>query len=195
MNITHKAFPFEIKAADSEGIIEAIVSVTNNVDRVGDRVMPGFFEKSLRNKLPRGVWAHRWDEPIAKTLVAEEWRAGDPRLPQGIRELGGYYVKAKLILGVQRGKEAYELLKAGAIDEFSIGFAVSKYQVRTRNEKEGQGYDLIEGEWHEWSPVLIGANPATELISVKSASPLSLNQARSDYARHQRIMAEIALLL
>jgi HK97 family phage prohead protease len=192
MSMTRKAFPFEIKANDSEGVIEAIVSVTNNVDRVGDRIMPGFFEKSLRNKLPRGVWAHRWDEPIAKTLAAEEWRAGDPRLPQAIRQLGGYYVKAQLILGVQRGKEAYELLKAGAIDEFSIGFTTTKYRLR---EKQGEGFDLIEGEWFEWSPVLVGANPATTIISVKSDSPLALDQARSDYARHQALLAEIELLL
>jgi Escherichia/Staphylococcus phage prohead protease len=191
MELIKKAFPFELKAADDHGIVEAIVSVTNNVDRVGDRIMPGFFEKSLRKKLPRAVWAHRWDEPIGKTLVAEEWRAGDPRLPEQLRSLGGYYVKGQLILETQRGREAYALLKAGAIDEFSIGFSITA----DRYDREKKTRELLEGEWFEWSPVLVGANPATTIISVKSDSPLALDQARSDYARHQALLAEIELLL
>jgi HK97 family phage prohead protease len=192
MKIDHKGFPFVVtKSDDGEGIIEAIVSVTNNVDRGGDRVMPGFFQKSLQKKLPAIVWSHDWTRPIGKTLVAEEWRAGDSRLPANIRHFGGYYVKGQLVLGVQAGKEAYELLKVGAIDEFSIGFLTTESQFNSTTKTR----DLIEGEWVEWSPVLRGMNPETQVIRVKSErDALALAQFESDYAAHMLAMAELAQL-
>jgi Escherichia/Staphylococcus phage prohead protease len=194
MKIDHKGFAFEIKADDGEGILEAIVSVVGNVDRMGDRVMPGFFAKSLQTKLPRAVWAHDMSKPIAKTLAAQELRAGDPRLPEKLRTagFGGYYVKARFVLGTQTGREAYELVRAGAIDEFSIGFITKK----SRWNEATKTHDLIEGEWLEWSPVIAGMNTETAVISVKSDhDSLALDQARSDYARHQALLAEIELLL
>ncbi len=166
-NIVHKSFPVASLKMNEEGIIEAIVSVTANKDRGGERVMPGFFAKSLEGKLPRGVWCHDWTKPIAKTLVAEEWVAGDSRLPTELRDFGGYYIKGQFNLETQRGREAYSDLKFGTIDEFSIGFAVSKSQ---RNPAT-KTLDLIEGEWFEWSPVLVGMNPATALLTIKSAEP------------------------
>lgn len=165
-DLIHKSYPVtNLKLDDAQGVIEAIVSVTNNKDRGGERVMPGFFAKSLQSKMPRGVWCHDWTKPIAKTLVAEEWPAGDMRLPTALRDFGGYYIKGQFNLETQRGKEAYSDLKFGTIDEFSIGFKVNSEnynaQLKTR--------DLIEGEWFEWSPVLVGMNPATAMLSIKSA--------------------------
>jgi Escherichia/Staphylococcus phage prohead protease len=190
--IDTKDFPLTIKAADDQqGVIEAIVSVTGNVDRGGDRVMPGFFAKSLRKKLPAGVWSHDWTKPIAKTLSAEEWRAGDPRLPDSIRGYGAYVVKAQFVLGVQAGREAYELIKARVIDEFSIGFVTVKHEFN----QSTQTRDLLEGEWFEWSPVLRGMNPETQVIRVKSEQDkLALAQFESDYAKHMLAMAELAQL-
>lgn len=166
MNIERKSYPIsEIKADDQTGVIEAIVSVFNNKDSGNEIVRPGFFTKSIQRKLPKGVWAHDWKMPIAKTLEAKELLPGDPLLPDNLKLLGGTYIKAQFNQGTQRGREAYSDVKFGTIDEFSIGYKVTK---EGRDEKTG-ARELLEGDWKEWSPVLVGMNDQTALLSVKSA--------------------------
>jgi len=140
----------ESKADGEKGVVEAYVSIFDNVDLVGDVIVKGAFAESLAKKLPVGVWSHNWDEPIAKTLEARE----DDK---------GLYIKGKFIEGVQRAEEAYKLLKEGVITEFSIGFRVLD------DEWREDGVRVIKkAKLYEWSPVLAGANPDTEVISVKS---------------------------
>ena len=61
-------------------------------------------------RIPRQLLsAHKTDEPIGIfENVAEDEK--------------GLYVKGKLAMGTQRGRETYELLKLGALDGMSIGF-------------------------------------------------------------------------
>jgi HK97 family phage prohead protease len=164
--IERKSFTTQTEARD-EGVVEAIVSVFSNVDRQQERIRPGFFKASLARKLPKGVWSHQWDTPIAKTLEARELEPGDPLLPSPIAHLGGLYVKAHFNLETTAGREAYSNIKFGIIDEFSIGYAVTEDNF---DEKAGVR-ELLAGELYEWSPVLVGANPATQLLSVKSDAP------------------------
>ena len=44
------------------------MSITGVKDNVGDVIMPGAYEKSLKVRKPKGVWHHSWTDPIAKTL-------------------------------------------------------------------------------------------------------------------------------
>lgn len=164
MNIERKSYPITVKAADETGVIEAIVSVFNNVDAGKEIVREGFFQKSIEQKLPKGVWAHDWKQPIAKTLEAKELHPGDPMLPDSLKELGGTYIKGQFNLDTQRGREAYSDIKFGIIDEFSIGYKV----VKEGKDKDTGARELIEGEWKEWSPVLVGMNDQTRLISIKA---------------------------
>jgi HK97 family phage prohead protease len=167
MKHLRKAFQLHaFKALDEDqGIAEMYVSVFNNVDYAKERVLPGAFKKSLQQKLPKGVWAHDWSIPVAKTLEAEEILPGDSRLPTELKKLGGLYVKGQFNLETQRGREAFSDLKFGSIDEFSFGYLVvdSAYNGKDRCT------DLKELEMFEWSPVLVGCNPATQLVGVKSA--------------------------
>src|SRR5687768_7585432 len=72
-----------------KGEYEAIVSVFNNVDRYGEKVLEGAFEEDLANWAAKGdpipsIWSHQWDNPLAhlgKVLAIEELKAGDDRLP------------------------------------------------------------------------------------------------------------------
>ncbi len=138
------------EAGDQKGVIEAYVSIFGNVDLVGDVIEKGAFAESLAKKLPKGVWAHNWDEPIALTLEARE-------------DSKGLYIRGQFIEGVQKADEAYKLIKAGVIDEFSIGFRVLD------DEWREDGVRVIKkAKLYEWSPVLAGANPDTELVSIKS---------------------------
>ena len=161
-----KSFPTaDVKVADGDlGILEAIVSVFSNVDSDQERVMPGFFADSLARKLPKGVWSHNWDLPVAKTLEARELSPGDPLLPESIRLLGGLYIKGQFNMETQRGREAFSDIKFGIIDEYSIGYKVDKDSYDNNTHVR----DLLKGTLFEWSPVLVGANSATATISAKS---------------------------
>lgn len=166
MSIERKSYSVaDLKVVDDQpGIIEAIVSVFSNVDHGNEKVMPGFFSKSIEKKLPKGVWAHDWKQPIAKTLEAKELLPGDPMLPASLQMLGGAYIKGQFNLDTQRGREAYSDIKFGIVDEFSIGYSVLK----DGKDKESGARELIEGDWKEWSPVLVGMNDQTALLSIKT---------------------------
>lgn len=139
----------EEKADSDQGIIEAYVSIFDNIDLVGDIIRRGAFVESLRKKLPKGVWMHNWEEPVAKTLVAEE----DDK---------GLFIRAQFNLETQRGRESFSDIKFGIIDEFSIGFKILDYEW-----DENDNRIIKKVRLYEWSPVLAGANPDTELINVK----------------------------
>jgi hypothetical protein len=139
----------EQKEDKDQGIIEAYVSIFDNVDLVGDIIRRGAFIESLRKKLPKGVWMHNWEEPIAKTLKGEE----DDK---------GLFIRAQFNLETQRGRESFSDIKFGIIDEFSIGFKILDYEW-----DENDNRIIKKVRLYEWSPVLAGANPDTQLINVK----------------------------
>lgn len=157
-----KSFPAQFVSADDTGHIEAFVSVFGVIDSYNEIVEVGAFAKSLERKLPVGVWMHDWTKPIAKTLEAKEVLPGDESLPDSIREYGGLFVKAQFNLATERGKDAYADIAFGLIDEFSIGYS----ELKARDEDSGVRH-LLELDLHEWSPVVRGANPMTQLVSVK----------------------------
>jgi HK97 family phage prohead protease len=168
MSIQTKTFKVASLTTEPEaGIIEAIVSVFNNVDRTKDVIRQGFFQKSLERKLPKGVWMHDWKQPVSKTLEARELGPGDEMLPNELKDLGGLYIKGQFNLETQRGREAYSDVKFGLVDEFSIGYNTTKEK---KDHKSGIN-ELLEGEFYEWSPVLVGANKQTQLLSVKGENP------------------------
>lgn len=144
-----------VKVVDEQqGIIEAYVSIFGNVDSYGDIVVKGAFADSLAKYFPRypkGVWAHDWTQPIAKTLEAKE----DER---------GLYIKAQLLLDIQKAKEAYVLIKEGVVTDFSFGYEVEDFQM---DFEQGIRY-LKKLTIYEWSPVLVGANSSATLVGVKN---------------------------
>jgi HK97 family phage prohead protease len=162
--ISYKQLPaYGFKVLDEEkGIVEAFVAVFDNVDQANERIKFGAFKASLEQKLPKAAWGHDWKQPIGKTLEAREVPAGDPSLPPSIKHLGGLYIKGQLNLGTQRGREAYSDLTFGSVDEFSIGYGTQE----SASAKDG-ATDLITLKLFEWSPVLVGCNEATSLVSIK----------------------------
>jgi len=138
----------------SEGKFEAYVSIFNNVDYADEVIVKGAFAESLQRKLPKIAWSHNWEEIIGTVESATE----DER---------GLKIVGQLVLSVQKAKEAYDLMKAGAIDEFSIGYGVlsARYE-----EREGKSIRILEKlDLYEVSPVLVGCNNQTELLDIKSA--------------------------
>jgi len=159
-----KTFPantIEVKAASSEaphGEFTAIVSVFGNTDLVGDRVMPGAFEKSLAAYKAGGrtlpiVWSHDWGNAesfIGKALSVEETE-------------DGLLVRAAFF-DTPRAQTVRTLLAERVVNEFSFAYDVIEEQ------KGGDGVnELLELSILEAGPTLKGANPATQLIAAKAA--------------------------
>lgn len=184
-NIQHKALPvtgFKVLSED-EGIVETIVSVTGIVDAVNDIIEPGAYAKTLAQRLPKGVWSHDWDTPIARTLSAEELLPGDSRLPKQTkdgkpwpREAGAVMVTAQFNLETQRGREAYSDVKFfGDGQEWSIGYNVPRGGANVESKTGIRRINTLD--WYEYSPVLFGAMPEAVTRSVKSKARAWLDEA------------------
>ncbi|MFI0847881.1 HK97 family phage prohead protease [Mesorhizobium sp. IMUNJ 23232] len=111
MSDTGTHVSLDIKAVDDDGTFSGYAS-TYAVDQGRDAVVPGAFAKSLATR------------PAGRLKML---RDHDPRQLIGTwidaKEDGtGLWVKGKLLLDVAAAREAYTLLKAGALDGLSIGF-------------------------------------------------------------------------
>lgn len=93
----------------------------------------------------------------------------DPTMPVGVwlslkEDQNGLAVEGKLALGTQKGKEAYELLKLGALTGLSIGYRVVSSQIDTKRKARV----LTDVELFEISLVTFPANDAARVSGVKS---------------------------
>jgi HK97 family phage prohead protease len=182
VELESKQATVEAKAVnDAEGIVEAVVSVTNIVDNVKDVIVPGAYDDTLVKRVPKGVWSHDTTVPVARTVKAEELRPGDDRLPDHLlaQDAGGVLVKMQFNLNTTRGRDAYEDIKFfGGEQEWSIGYSVPE---GGSEMKEDTGIRHIKRlEWYEYSPVLFGAAPGTKTVSVKEES-LSTENTEEDF--------------
>lgn len=134
-----RSFSDELKL-DEGAVIAGYASVFGIADQGGDVVQRGAYGASLARLAldGRGVkmlWQHDPGKPIG---VWDE-----------VREDGrGLFVKGRLLLDVQAGREAHALLQAGAIDGLSIGYRT------VRSEKSGAGQRLLH-EIELWEVSLV----------------------------------------
>lgn len=186
-----KNFDAHVKAADGDsGEFEAIVSVFNNVDSVGDVVMPGAFADTLKSWADSGatipvIWSHQWADPdshIGEVLEAKELLPGDPLLPAHLSALGGLWVRGALD-GDAKAQKVRRLLKGHRVKNFSFAYDVLD---GAPAERGGQPvYELRKLGLLEVGPTLIGANRETELIGAKADHVLSATVARLEAAIEQ----------
>lgn len=139
---------------------EAIVSAFGNVDLVGDRVVKGAFEANLKELREAGdpipvIWSHEWGNPNAHIGWADPKETVE--VDAGLKVIG--YIDDKPF-----ANQVYDLLKDRRVKEFSFAYDV----VREKRAKDGAN-ELLELRILEVGPTLKGANPATQLLGVKSA--------------------------
>ena len=155
----HLTVELDVKTAtlSEDGTFSGYGSVFGEIDSYKEIVAKGAFAKSLRKwkakgKLPRLLWQHRSDKPIGVwTSMAEDDH--------------GLKVTGQLSLDTDQGKEAYALLKMGAIDGLSIGYVATEW---TENTKTGV-ITLVEIDLWEVSLVTFPAGPSARVDGVKSA--------------------------
>ena len=144
-----KSLALEVRAEGDEGVIEGYGSVFNNEDSYGDIVEAGSFMASLQKRMPKMLWQHRMDTPIGKWDEVKEDGAG-------------LRMKGRIAMGTTKGREAYELIKMGAMDGLSIGFRTIRDQV------EGNIRRLKEIDLYEVSLVTMPANGLATITGVKA---------------------------
>jgi len=146
-----------IKDMKESGEIEGYGSTFGGEpDSYGDVIAPGAYSDSLAahksaGTMPKMFWQHDSREPIGKWFEAKE-------------DSKGLFLRGKLNMGVQRAREAYELLKERDIDGLSIGYRIKEYSVDT----DTGVWTLEKIDLREVSIVSIGANDNATIASVKA---------------------------
>ena len=131
-------------------------NVKGNIDHARDRTLDGAYLNSIKNHkandtMPKMFWNHdRFSPPIGVWLDMEEDEKG--------------LFKRGRIIDTDRGIEVYKGLKSGAIDSFSIGYAVIQEKY---NSSLGCN-DLIELDIKESSPVNFACNEQAQIVDIKN---------------------------
>ena len=163
----NKSFTFQVKAIDDEkGLIEAYGSVFDNTDQGNDVVRPGAFKRTIQNSKSRVqsgksnflammLWQHNENQPIGGWTDLQE-------------DAHGLLCKGQIILNTQLGREAYELIKAKIVNEFSIGYDIPSGG--SYYDKSSGVRNLTELRLWEVSPVSFAMNTEALLVGVKDVS-------------------------
>jgi len=153
--------PIEIKEVTADGTFTGYGAIFGNLDSDRDVITAGAFTKTLKKRAPAKVkllWQHDPAQPIGVWDVMEE----DKR---------GLKVQGQLLIGqgVPKADEAYALLKAGALDAMSIGFAIPPGGADWDSAKGVR--TITEVDLWEISLVTFPANQRARVTRVKAAVP------------------------
>lgn len=131
MNLETKFHKFDWDKALSEtGLIEGYASLFDHPDQGRDVVQKGAYQDCLERLAERGI------------SVKMLWQH-DPAQPIGVwdeiyEDEIGLYVKGRILTEINAGKDAFTLIKAGAIDGLSIGYQTKK------SSKNNDGFRLLK---------------------------------------------------
>jgi HK97 family phage prohead protease len=151
-------------ATATEGRVTALVS-TYNVDKEGDRIMPGAFQSSIDRLEAIGgslpiLTSHDWVDPQA--IVGHA-------LPEDIVETkAGLVITFRLDLDSPAGAAVWKAIKNGSLREFSVGFRA--VDGATRKGSDG-AFEISDLDLVEVSVCHRGVNPDTRVLAVKADLP------------------------
>ncbi|MBS6031146.1 MAG: HK97 family phage prohead protease [Kocuria rhizophila] len=146
---------------DEDGTFEAVVSAFGNIDSYGDVMVKGAFERTLAEWRENGgeipfLWSHASNDPMSYVAGIHEAKETDE----------GLLVRGQFDLDTDQSRQAYKLLKSGRVREFSFGFIVRDAE---DGEKNGEHVRYVKDvDLLEASMTILGANPATRLVAIKS---------------------------
>ncbi len=155
MEVKHMSCALRVKAFGGDGVFSGYASVFGELDQQNEIVAAGAFARTLakwsrQGRTPALLWMHDPMQPIG--------------IWQSVREDGnGLLVEGRLALRTQKGAEAYELLKLGALTGLSIGYRVVKSQIDAKRKARV----LTEVDLFEISVVTFPANEAARVSEVK----------------------------
>lgn len=162
-----KALPvaFNAKSVRNDGSFEGYASTYGNIDAGYDVVMPGAFAKSLEER-PAGKVKMLWQHDPAQPIGVWTGMTEDSK---------GLFVKGRILREVQKGAEAYALMKEGVIDSMSIG-----YRTLESDYTAGGVRQLKELGLMEVSLVTFPMNDQATVTTVKDFNPRELERGLRD---------------
>ncbi len=181
MDLEHKFARFgDGLSVTDDAVIEGYASLFGQVDQGSDVVQRGAYRGSLDRLARAGqrvkmLWQHDPAQPIG---VWDEVREDDK----------GLWVKGRLLESTQKGREAAELIRAGAMDGLSIGYRTKRAVKNDRGQRV-----LTELELWEVSLVTFPMLPSAR-VAAKGRTPDAeealrciadvFNDARQELARN-----------
>lgn len=144
-----------LKSLTDTGRFSGYASVFDVKDRNGDIVRNGAFKEFITKiekgsmKMPRLLWQHDVNFPIGYIEVIRE-------------DNHGLYIEGVILRDLQKGDEAYRLIKSNAIDGFSIGYKVLE------SSKISGGKLLLKLDVLEISLVTLAANQQSVVKDIKT---------------------------
>lgn len=150
----HATFPLDIKSLTEAGQLEGLAAGYGNRDAHDETFAPGAFSKSIAATRAGGrrvamLLHHNPARPCGRWDTFAESKTG-------------LSASGALALEVDDGREAYALLKAGALAGLSVGFRTLAF------DKASDGSRIItEAELLEVSLVSTPSNPSTYISAVK----------------------------
>lgn len=176
---------------EGEGVVQAIVAVTGNVDDGGDIIEPGAF---VIDRHPKCVWSHDLNRLVGKVIKAEEWAPGDPRLPADLlnRKLGALVFDVQFDLADPESHSAYRKVIFHEDLGWSIGYSILAGGATT--DKEGRRHLTKIVVW-EASPTTFGMNREARTVAVKSLVQESVENLGLSEEKAQAVKDLIATLV
>ncbi len=147
----------EIKSINKFGKFCGYASVFNIVDSYNDIILPTAFKNTIKSKNINSdikmLWQHDQSKPIGYFEVIKE-------------DSIGLYVEGQILLDIQQGREAYNLIKNKSVNGLSIGYTVKDFEYDTKNNTR----IIKEIELFEISIVTFPANQYSNITYCKSKS-------------------------
>lgn len=164
-----------VKAGEADGLeagqVQYYASVFNNVDSMGERMMPGAFTETLADWQKSGntmpvIWSHDWSDPAS--FIGETLKA--------VEDDHGLQITAQLDIGENpKAMQVYKLLKGRRVNNASFAYDVLDYEEATKDGEPEPGgmwgfpvVNITKVKLFETGPCLIGANQETEFLAVKN---------------------------
>ena len=147
-----KVFSFEIKKLSDDGTFEGYAATFNNIDAGGDKILPGAFRKTLREKKRFPIhWYHDVRVPLGEIELKED--------SHGLKSVGEL-----LIDDILKAKELYAAMKKTdtVARQLSIGYDAVK------KEYDGDVRVLKEIKLYEVSIVTFGMDQGAIISNVKA---------------------------
>jgi HK97 family phage prohead protease len=180
MDVKHMSLPLRVKTLGGDGIFTGYASVFGELDQQNEIVAAGAFSRTLskwrrQNRTPALLWMHDPTQPIG--------------IWQSVREdASGLLVEGRLALRTQKGGEAYELLKLGALTGLSIGYRVVSSQIDAKRKAR----ILTDVDLFEISLVTFPANEAARVSDVKRRDRHSESGVRGKECIDPSLLAQAA---
>lgn len=164
MDIKHIARPLAIKSLAADGSFLGYASVFGELDHQNEIVAAGAFTRSLakwraQGRTPAMLWMHNPTQPIGLWMTMQE-------------DSKGLAVEGRLALRTQKGADAYELLKMGALTGLSIGYSV----VTSHIDKIRKARVLTDVDLFEVSVVTFPACEDARVSAVKAPEKVPPHQ-------------------